>query len=65
MTYVATAALALTLVSLLPPGGVLFAPFLFGLFLLSLVGVLARHSNRSAPRRGPTLDATGWRGRGA
>ena len=39
--------LFLTVAVLLPMGGVIFAPFLFGLFLLSLVGVLGGLKNRS------------------
>jgi hypothetical protein len=63
MTYLASAALILTVAVLIPMGGVLFAPFLFGLFLLALVGVLARHTDRRVRTQDPTMDATGWRSR--
>jgi hypothetical protein len=52
MAYLATATLFLTFGTLLVIGGVLFAPFLLGAFLLALVSVLARHSEgNSTPRR--------------
>lgn len=61
MTYLATGTLFLTVVSLLVIGGVVFAPFLAGLFLLALLGVLARRGDRRVSRRGPATDPTGWR----
>jgi hypothetical protein len=61
MTYIATAALLLILATLITIGGVIFTPFLLGLFLLALLGVLARHSDGTVrPRETPT-DPTGWR----
>jgi hypothetical protein len=52
----------LTAVALLPvPGGVLFSPFLFGLFLLCLVGVLAGLPDRRVRQRQPVLDPRRWR----
>ena len=63
MTYLAIAALLLTVATLLPAGGVLFTPFLLGLFLLALVGVFARHSDRNVRRQDPTMDPGRWRGR--
>ena len=63
MTCVAMAALFLAVATLLPAGGVLFTPFLLGLFLLALVGVFTRHSDRRVSRQDPTLDAKSWRGR--
>ena len=62
MTYLATAALFLTAASLLAMTTILFAPFLFGLFLLALAGVIASHGDRRVRRRQPSMDATGWRG---
>ena len=61
MTYLAITALLLAVVSLLMIGGALFAPILFGLFLLALVGVLARHTDRSVRQRDATMDPSGWR----
>jgi hypothetical protein len=61
MAFLATATLFLTVASLLVIGGVVFAPFLAGLFLLALLGVLAGRGDRRVTRRGPATDATGWR----
>ena len=53
---VAVVSLFLTAVSLLaaPAGGIIFTPFLFGLFLLALVGVFSGgrgpHRARAQPR---------------
>jgi hypothetical protein len=41
--------------------GVLFAPFAFGLFLLSLVGVLGGLRDRKVRQHHPMLDPTRWR----
>jgi hypothetical protein len=62
MTFLATAALLLSVAALLAIGGVLFAPFLLGVFLLALVGVLAGHTDRRVRQQDPTLDPSGWRG---
>jgi hypothetical protein len=62
MTFLAAAALFLTVVSLLVVGGVIFALFLFlPLFLLALVGVLAGTKDRTVHQRDPSLDASRWR----
>ena len=62
MTILAGAALALTVVSLLIVGGVLFAPFLFGLFLLALIGVIAESGDRTVRQHDPPMNAKTWRG---
>jgi hypothetical protein len=58
---VAVLALVLTVALLPVPGGVLFAPFAFGLFLLSLVGVLGGLRDRKVRQHHPMLDPTRWR----
>jgi hypothetical protein len=42
-------------------GGILFAMFLLGLFLLALVGVLGSLEDRSVRQHDPAMDPTGWR----
>jgi len=42
-------------------GGVLFAFFLLGLLLLTLVGVMANLDDRTVPQRDPRMDPTSWR----
>jgi hypothetical protein len=61
MRYVVMAALLLTVATLLVMGGALFAPFLFGAFLLALVGVIGGLKNRTVRQRGPVLDPNRWR----
>jgi hypothetical protein len=58
---VAVVSLALAVALLPVPGGVLFSPFLFGLFLLALVGVFAGLEDRSVRRHEPVLDPRRWR----
>jgi uncharacterized membrane protein HdeD (DUF308 family) len=59
---VAVASLFLTVVALLvPPVGAIFAPFLFGLFLLALVGVLSRLENRTVRQYDPSTNPRSWR----
>ena len=60
---VATGSLFLTAASLVaaPAGGVVFAPFLFGLFLLALVGVFSGVENRAVREHDPVLDGKRWR----
>ena len=60
---VATGSLFLTAASLLaaPAGGVIFTPFLFGLFLLALVGVFSGVENRAVREHNPVLDGKRWR----
>jgi hypothetical protein len=62
MTFVATATLFLTVAALASGVGVLFAPVLFGAFLLALVGVIASHGDRRVRQRDPGVDPCGWRG---
>jgi hypothetical protein len=62
MPYLATAALLLTAASILTVTGVLFAPLVFGLFLLALVGVLARHTDQRVRPQEPPRDPRAWRG---
>ena len=61
MTFLATATLLLAATTLLVLGGVLLTPFLLGLFLLALVGVLASRTDGRVERRDAKLDPTGWR----
>jgi hypothetical protein len=42
-------------------GGVLFALFLFGLFLLALVGVLSGVEDRTVRQHEPSMDPKRWR----
>jgi hypothetical protein len=58
-----TTSLVLTAVSLLaaPLGGIIFTPFLFGLFLLSLTSVFDELGDRRVRQRDPALDGTSWR----
>jgi hypothetical protein len=60
---VATVSLFLTAASLLaaPVGGVIFTPFLFGLFLLALVGVFSGLENRTVRRYNPPMNPRRWR----
>ena len=59
--FVAVACLLVT-VALLPlPGGVLFAMFSFGLFLLALGGVFAGLENRTVRQHDASTDPRGWR----
>jgi hypothetical protein len=61
MKYVAVAALLLTVATLPVWGGVLFALFLFGLFLLAVVGVLGGLEDRSVRQRDVVLEPRRWR----
>jgi hypothetical protein len=61
MKYLAAAALLSTLALLAVPGGVLFAPFPLGLFLLALVGVLGGLEDRTVRQHDPVLDPRRWR----
>ena len=42
-------------------GGILFAMFLFGAFLLGLVGVLGGLEDRSVRQHEPSMDGSRWR----
>jgi hypothetical protein len=46
---------------LLVPGGVVFAPFLLGLALLALTGVLGGLGDRSVRQHDPPMNPRGWR----
>jgi hypothetical protein len=61
MKYLALAVLVLTVATLPVIGGVLFAPFLFGAFLLALIGVLGGLADRSVRRHDPAMDPARWR----
>lgn len=61
MTYIATGALILTVATLPVLGGVLLAPFLLGLAVLALTGVLAGRTDGSVERRETRLDPCAWR----
>jgi hypothetical protein len=59
---VAAVSLFLTVASLLAiPVGAIFAPFLFGLFLLALVGVFGGLEDRTVRQQKPVLDGERWR----
>ena len=58
---VAVVSLALAVAALPVPGGVIFAPFLFGLFLLSLAAVVGGLRNRAVRQHDPVLDPRRWR----
>jgi hypothetical protein len=58
---VAVLSLALTLALLLVPGGVLFAPFSLGLFLLALTGVLGGVRDRTVCQHDPAMTPRSWR----
>ena len=47
---------------LLVPGGALFAPFLLGLALLALTGVLGGLGDHSVRQHNPPMDPWAWRG---
>jgi hypothetical protein len=42
-------------------GAVLFAPFILGLFVLALVGLLGQVSDREVRQHSPDLNPTRWR----
>jgi hypothetical protein len=42
-------------------GGVLFAFFLFGGFMLALVGVIGGQEDRTVRQHDPSMDPTRWR----
>ena len=64
MTFLAAAALFLTVASLLVVGGVIFALFLFlPLLLLALVGVVAGTRDRTVQQRDPPMSPRSWRNR--
>jgi hypothetical protein len=61
MKFLTVVALFLTVASLFLIGGVIFAPFLFGLFLLALVGVLAGLKDRTVRQHNPAMNPRRWR----
>jgi hypothetical protein len=61
MKYLAVAALFLTVATLPIVGGALFALFLFGLFLLALVGVLGGLANHTVRQHNPAMNPRRWR----
>ena len=60
-SFVAVGSLLLAAALLPVVGAVLIAFFLFGLFLLALVGVLAGGENHTVRQHDPALDPKGWR----
>lgn len=58
---IAVTCLLLSLALLPVPGGVVFAPFLFGLFLLALLGVFGGLEDRRVERREPEMNPRRWR----
>jgi uncharacterized protein (DUF58 family) len=61
MKYLALMALFLTIAALVVMGGVIFVPFLFGLFLLALVGVLGGLKDRTVRQHNPAMNPRRWR----
>ena len=59
--FVAVASLLLTVALLPVPGGVLFAMFTFGMFLLALGGVFAGLEDHTVSTRDVSVDPTRWR----
>jgi hypothetical protein len=57
--------LALTIALLPVPGGAIFAPFTFGLFLLALGGVMSGLDDHDVRPRRTTMDPSGWRDSGS
>jgi hypothetical protein len=58
---VAVGSLFATVAALMLIGGAVFAVFLFGVFLLALVGLLAGSANRTVRQHTPRLDGKQWR----
>jgi hypothetical protein len=58
---VAVGSLFLTIALFPIVGGVLFAMFTFGLFLLALVGVMTGLEDRTVRQYDPDLNGTRWR----
>jgi hypothetical protein len=61
MSVVAFVSLFLSVALLLVPGGAFVAPFLFGLFLLAVVGALAGAKDRTVRQHNPAMNPRGWR----
>jgi hypothetical protein len=61
LALIAVSSLFLLVATLPIYGFVLVAPFILGLFLLALVGVLGELSDRSVQQHNPEMDPTGWR----
>lgn len=61
MRYLAAAALLGVVATIPVTGGVLFAAFAFGLFLLALVGVVGGLGDRTVRQHGGVRDPKGWR----
>ena len=59
--FVAVASLLLTVALLPVPGGVLFAMFTFGMFLLAMGGVFAGLEDRTVRQHEPPMNPRGWR----
>jgi hypothetical protein len=57
----AVTCLLLSLALLPVPGGVVFAPFLFGLFLLALLGVFGGLEDRRVRDHKPAMNPRKWR----
>ena len=61
MTYLAVGSLFLAVAALLVIGGVISAPFLFGLFLLALAGRPRRAQKPHGARAQPSINTRRWR----
>ena len=58
---IAVGSLVALVALLIAPGGVILAPFVFGLFLLALVGVLGGLGDRTVRQHNPKTNPRGWR----
>jgi hypothetical protein len=61
MKYLALGTLLLTVAALPVVGGVLFAMFSFGLFLLALAGVLGGLKDQTVRQHDPAMEPRRWR----
>jgi hypothetical protein len=61
IALIAVTSLFLLVATLPIYGAVLVAPFILGLFLLALVGVLGEVADREVHQHNPHMDPTGWR----
>jgi hypothetical protein len=58
---IAVGSLVALVALLVAPGGVLLAPFVFGVFLLALTGVLGGLQDHTVRQHNPKMDPRGWR----
>jgi len=58
---IAVGSLVVLVALLIAPGGVLLAPFVFGVFLLALAGVLGGLNDHTVRQHNPKMNPRGWR----